>query len=70
MEITIKDGGQLERVNNSKGKPVLETIKIAHESGRTVCVWINDSSLSYLSVSEAMDIRDALNEAIKQATGV
>lgn len=68
-EIILSSGGQLERVENSKGKKVLEKIKFEAEK-RNINMWINEDSLSYLTLQEALDMRDALNQVISDATGL
>lgn len=68
-KVTIKSGGQLSRVKNSKGENKLEAITLSND-GRTINLHINDDSLSYLTIDEALNLRDALNQVIKQATGI
>ena len=70
-EIKIKDGGQLERCEDSEGKKKLEKISFASdEHCRVIEMFINEDSLSYLSIEEALNMRDALNDVIKSATGI
>lgn len=62
----IKEGGQLESLSKEKK---LEEIKVGSHN-RTINLWLNDSSLSYLTLEEALDLRDELNRAISEATGI
>lgn len=76
--IQIKNGGQLERVKNSDGKSILEKFRFEVDSPEnstgkltpTISLWINEDSLSYLSLEEAISMRNALNEVIKEAVAV
>lgn len=64
--IKIKDGGQLERVEMN-GIKKLQKISIATEEPKQITMWLNEASLTYLSIDEAIEIRNALNEALTQA---
>ena len=61
--MNIEQGGTVERL---KGK--VESINVSHESG--IMLWINGDSLSYVSLTEAIALRDELNEAIRKAAGL
>ena len=63
--MTIKEGGQIERIGTD-GKIV--DISIYSESPMRISLVINQDSLSYLSVEEAVNLRDFLNTAIRKAT--
>lgn len=70
----IKDGGKTESLPNKKR---IEEIKIGCadvsptlESRRMLELTINDDSLSYLNLEEALNLRDELNRAILKATGL
>lgn len=58
----IKDGGSTQNIIGNK----IEEIRPVCENKRNVALWINDS-LSYLTIEEALDLRDELNKAIKEA---
>ncbi len=55
----IKQGGQLERLQNRK----LESLDVFFDNGQ-IQLWINDDSVSYLSVEEAIQLRNNLNDAL------
>lgn len=61
----IKEGGQLERVNTD-GSNRLKSVRIEHHRGRKFALWINESSVSYLTLEELLDLRDECNEALKK----
>jgi hypothetical protein len=64
MAVTIKNGGQLERVGDIKR---LQEIKI-EPSDNTIGVfefWINDTSVSYLTVQELLDLKKEINENLQ-----
>lgn len=63
---TIKQGGQLERVNDSEGKRKLEAITFNFSSGGVIEMWINSDSVSYLSINEALALKKELMTAIKE----
>jgi hypothetical protein len=64
----VTHGGQLGSLKDDKK---LESIMIGNEDGsRMICMTLNDSSLSYFTLDEALTLRDELNNAIKKATGV
>ncbi len=59
----IKSGGQTERMGAKK----LESIKISkNSSSRSIELQLNDSSLSYLTIDEALNLRDELQMAINE----
>jgi len=62
----IKKGGQLESLKNSK---VLEEVTV-HTEDKTIMLWLNGSSVSYLSLDEAIALRNEINQALKSAVGV
>jgi len=52
----IKDGGQTETL-----KTKIETIRIYHSTGRrSFELWLNEDSLSYLTMDELLDLRDEI----------
>ncbi len=58
----IKDGGKTEGLT---GK--IKTIRIEITANkRSFQLWINEDSLSYLPVEELLDLRDEVNNALKQ----
>jgi hypothetical protein len=59
----IQDGGAIS--NLKTGKKV-EEIKVNYSRERTFEFWINDECLSYLSLSELLDLRDEINKALKE----
>lgn len=66
--MVLQNGGQVESIQ--KDKKIL-SINVFNEGGsREVYLQINGSSLSYLSINEALNLRDEINLAIKQATGI
>lgn len=72
-KIAISNGGQLEKVTSEQDgftKNKLYEIGLNVESPMSVHLWINNSSLTYLTIQEALEIRDALNEAVKEACGL
>lgn len=56
----IKRGGQ-----SSSIKEKIYSIQIYHEFGRDGNLMINESSLSYLSVDELLDIKEEINKTLK-----
>ena len=63
----IKGGGQLSTLKDQK----LEEITVGNDgNSRIIELRINDSSLSYLTIEEALDLRDELNSAIGDATKI
>lgn len=57
---TIKSGGKTEHLTNKKK---IETINVHYEDN-AIHLWINQDSLSYMSVEEAIALRNELNEAL------
>lgn len=64
----IKAGGAIENLTRSK-KAKIEEIKVVNEN-LAIHLWINDDVLSYLDITEAIDLRNELNRAIKKSAGV
>lgn len=62
----IEEGGQLEKFSEPK---ILRSIKIhKSDSGKRVFeFWLNDDSLTYLSLKELLNLRDEITEAIEAA---
>lgn len=62
--ITIAEGGQLERFDDHK----LKTIRIAPvaEEKRKYELWLNEDSLSYVTLDELLNLRDEINAVIKE----
>ena len=50
------------------GKDRIEEVRVSCDEG-SIQLWLNDRSLSYLTINEALELRDELNQAIKKATG-
>lgn len=65
--VQIKDGGQLEKLS---GEKTVKKLGAHTEVSKIIQFWINDESLSLLSIEEAVALRDELNNAIKEAVGV
>lgn len=61
----IKQGGQLERIKNSKGENKLELIKFRYDGGENIEMWINEDSVTYIDINEALAIKKELFNAIK-----
>jgi len=60
----LVSGGQTEDM----GKDRIEEVRVSCDEG-SIQLWLNDRSLSYLTINEALELRDELNQAIKKATG-
>ncbi len=58
----IKDGGQLEHFSVKK----LNKVRISKGSRRSIELWLNEDSVSYLTVEEALDLKDEINSALIQ----
>lgn len=68
----IKTGGKTESLTREK---YINEIKAYYDAGsvgnsRSISLIINNESLSYLALEEALELRDELNKSIKQATGL
>lgn len=63
----LKKGGQVASLASYQK---LDTISITSEEPMVIMLWLNDSSISYLDVEEAVQLRNELNEAISAATGI
>ena len=61
--MNISDGGRTDRL---KGKVKTIVISLASETGRTFSLWINDDSLSYVSLEEMLDLRDEINKELSK----
>lgn len=59
----IKDGGTTE---NLKGRVESIRIGVADNERRLFEFWINDDSLSYLTLDEMLDLRKEINIALKK----
>lgn len=60
--ITIANGGQLEKFDQNK----LRSIRIdPGQSKRMYELWLNEDSVSYLTLQELLDLRDEINDVIK-----
>lgn len=44
----------------------IEEVKVMYEEGRTFQLWINNS-LSYLTMSELLDLKDEIKDALEGA---
>jgi len=67
----LKEGGALSNLIRHDGSPKqrLESIRVSPGDGHLE-LWLNDDMLSYLSLTEAIELRNELNQGIKEATGV
>ncbi len=59
----IKDGGQLEKVGDEK--KVKEITVIRHENSRMGELWINNESVSYLSIDELIDLKKEIHDTLE-----
>ena len=57
----IQDGGKTKNIGDK-----IERISVYHDNGRKIQLWINTNSLSYLTIDEALELRDELNKSIKK----
>ena len=57
----INSGGQTESL-----KGVIESIRIHYSDNRTFELWINDDSVSYLSINELLDLKNEIDEALQK----
>lgn len=62
--MTIKNGGQ---VDSLKGKVEKISVRKSDSTAYVFDLWINDSSLSYLTLEETLKLRDEINREIKQS---
>lgn len=64
--ITIESGGQLESIQKDKK---IKSIAFGVEGNRsrTINMWVNENSLSYLTLVEALNLRDELELAIQKS---
>lgn len=72
-KVEFERGGQLQNVTCSLSgvnEPVLKFIEVYVENPMEINFRINNKSLSYISIQEALALRDALNEAVKEAAGL
>jgi hypothetical protein len=58
----IESGGQILSLQNDK-----KILSIDIMFDKAIQLWINESSLSYLSIEEAIKLRNALNNALMSA---
>ena len=65
--IKLQSGGQLESLQKDD---TLTEIGIFCEHPMRINLFLNKSSLTYLSIQEAIEMRDLLNIAIKEACGL
>jgi hypothetical protein len=64
----IKSGGQLGSLKN---EPKVTSINVyCEDNSSSISLNINNSSLSYLTIEEAVLLRNELNNALKIAIGV
>ena len=64
--MNIKDGGPTENLQKDK---TINEIKIFYESGRVIQLWINDNCLSYLTISEALNLKGEIQKALGKLVG-
>lgn len=62
----INDGGQLESISRDLQ---LRSVNIKCE-GSCIQLWLNENSLSYLTIEEAIGLRNELNDALRELIGV
>lgn len=60
--MNIAAGGKTDNIGKT-----IENIIIQSDKNRTINLWINGQSLSYLTIKEALDLRDELNYYIRKA---
>ncbi len=60
--MNIKDGGQ----TRSLGDGPVKSINVSYSGSRVFHLMINGDSLSYLSLSEMLDLRDEINNSLKK----
>lgn len=63
----LKNGGQLENLGETKK---LTEIDFKCENELVIQLWLNDRSLSYLTVEEAYKLKKELHKAIVQAINI
>lgn len=68
----IKNGGKTDSLSRKKYVEELRAYFNGDSVGssRSISLMVNGDSLSYLSLEEALQLRDELNEAVKKATGL
>jgi len=64
----IKQGGAVSCLKADTGQRI-EDMSVSSDD-RVVQLWINQESLSYLDIKEAIELRDELNKAIREAAGL
>jgi hypothetical protein len=60
--MNIERGGQIESLKNDK-----KLLSIDVMFDKDIQLWLNESSLSYLSIDEAIKLRNDLNDALMSA---
>jgi len=68
----LKEGGVLAnliRAAENDEKQRLESIRVSPGDGHLE-LWLNDDMLSYLTLLEAIELRDELNQGIKKVAGI
>ena len=63
----IKEGGAISILCADKDE-ILETVQVFFDEN--IQLWLNGRMLSYLSLCEAIDLRNELNKTIKEAAGI
>jgi hypothetical protein len=58
----IERGGQIESLKNDKKLLIIDVM-----FDKDIQLWLNESSLSYLSIEEAIKLRNDLNNALMSA---
>ena len=61
--MTLKNGGQTKSLEGG----VIEEIRVIGFDDYRFELWINSSSLSYMSLEEVLKLRDEINRAIKES---
>lgn len=62
--VKIKAGGQTKTLTDT---PKILELGFHHSDNRTISMVINDDSLSYLTLEEALDLKIELTRAIENA---
>lgn len=63
----IETGGSTAGIYKDQ---TIQSIDVICETPKQIVVYINDKSKSYLTIDEAVDLRDEINNSIKKAIGI
>lgn len=61
----IKEGGAVSNLTRQQSPKKIEEIRAYNDTGRSVSLLINDDCLSYLTIEEALDLKNELTNALK-----